>query len=95
MQMLCPSTAPPSSVPGKGRIQPGVMEMQMVCRDQGAVCSFPADTGWRTLCACAFCPVVTAHDSPSFSFQTEASSAPAVKLNGAEKVLCFQVLNSL
>lgn len=46
-----------------------------VCRAQGIFCSFPADTRWCSLCACASCAVVTAHDSPSFSLQTEAPSA--------------------
>lgn len=40
MQILCPSTAPPSSVPGKGRIQPGVMEMQMSVGIRGLSVAF-------------------------------------------------------
>lgn len=38
--MLCASTAPPNSVPGKGRSQPGAMEMQKFVGPKGLSVAF-------------------------------------------------------
>lgn len=42
---LCPSTAPPSSVPAKGRSQPGLMQMQMSVGPRGFSVAFQLTLG--------------------------------------------------